>query len=95
MNKKPKLYCKKLYQRNGVQFAIDSNNILYIRMWGQGYKGSGCWSSWSVFDCSFRGFEKLCPDHVRPFASFDTTNIKPLPGEFVDTLDTVMDLYEK
>lgn len=94
MKKTPKLYCKKLYQRDGIQFAIDSNNILYVRMWGQKYKGSG-WGSWSVFDYSFKGFDKLCPDHVKPFASFDTTNITPLPGEFVDTLDTVMDLYEK
>lgn len=63
-------------------------------MWGRGYKGSG-WGSWNMIDYSFKGFEKLNPDHVKPFVSFDTTNITPLPGEFVDTLDTVMDLYEK
>lgn len=87
-----KSLCKLLYEHRGVQFAVDKNNILFIRTWGSGYKGHGAWGCWYPIDLAFRGWSKLDGSRVKPICD-NPKNYKPLPDDFVDTFETVVNLY--
>ena len=83
----------KLYQQdNCIQFAIDKNNNLYIRTWGSGYQGHGAWGCWYPIDCSFKNLRKLDGSRIKS-PSNASSKYDPLPADFVDTLDTIINLY--
>ena len=86
-----KQYCKKLYQQGAVQVAIGMNNELYLRVIGYGPHGS-CWGAWQLIDLNPTKWDKLDESRVKPDCY--TPEVKSLDADFVNSLDTYIELYK-
>lgn len=84
--------CKKLYQQKNIQLAIGAKNELYLRVYGNGAKGP-CWGSWQPVDLNPASWDKLDESRVRP--DYYRPGIKTLDQDFVESLDTYIELYKK